>query len=70
MSMESIETRIIITDANKEELENLYGKIPPENELLEAPRTHSLEEAKEKSLDRFNDEREEVTDDEISEQNI
>ena len=69
MSVESTQTKIIVTDANREELERLYGKIPPENELLEAPRTHSLEESIEKSLDRFN-EREEVATDEISQQNL
>ena len=69
MSMENFETCIVVTDGNREELERLYGKIPPDNELPEAPQTHSLEEAQEKSLDRFN-EAEEATPDEISQQNI
>jgi hypothetical protein len=67
--MENIATHIVVTDDNREELEKLYGKIPPDNELPEAPRTHSLEEAQAKSLDRFN-EREEVANDKISEQNL
>jgi len=69
MSLENIQTKIIITDTNREELERLYGKIPPENELLEAPQTHSLEESLANSLDQFN-EREETPDDEISQQNL
>ncbi|MCL1917883.1 MAG: hypothetical protein FWG14_06150 [Peptococcaceae bacterium] len=69
MSLENIQTKIIITDANREELERLYGKMPPENELLEAPQTHSLEESNANSLDKFN-EREETPDDEISQQNL
>jgi len=32
MSMESIPNNIIVTDANREEWERLYGKIPPEND--------------------------------------
>ena len=76
MLMENFETSIVITDDNREEMERLYGKIPPDNELLEVPETHSLEEAKmsrhplEKSSDRLNDETEEVALDEISQQNI
>ncbi|MCL1851791.1 MAG: hypothetical protein FWF88_01985 [Peptococcaceae bacterium] len=69
MNTENFEISIVITDDNKEEMERLYGEIPPENELLEAPKTHTLEEAKEKSLDRFY-ETEEAALDEISEQNI
>ena len=65
MSMESIQNNIIVTDANREELERLYGKIPPENDILEAPKNHSLEESKANSLDKFN-EKEETAEDEIS----
>lgn len=46
--MENIETNIVVTDENKEELEKLYGEIP--NDLLEAPETHTLEEATEDCL--------------------
>jgi len=76
MSLENIQTKIIITDANREELERLYGKMPPENELLEAPQTHSLEESRLRiqpnanSLDKFNEREEAAPDDEISQQNI
>ena len=45
MTTEIVQTSIVITDDNREEMESLYGKIPPENELLEVPKTHSLEEA-------------------------
>ena len=69
MSRESIQSSIIVTDANREELERVYGKIPPEDELLEAPRTHSLAESIANSLDKFN-EREETADDEISQQDL
>ena len=74
-SMDPIVTSIVITDDNREEMERLYGKIPSDNELPEAPETHSLEEARlnmhplEESSDRLNDETEEVAPDEISEQN-
>ncbi|MCL1792214.1 MAG: hypothetical protein FWG40_12900 [Peptococcaceae bacterium] len=75
MSTVSFETSTLITDDNREEMERLYGRIPPENELMEAPISHSLEEARQKMhplenlLDRLNDETEEALD-EISQQNI
>ncbi|MCL1852822.1 MAG: hypothetical protein FWF88_07300 [Peptococcaceae bacterium] len=72
MSMDSTEpivTSIVITDDNRDEMERIYEKIPPESELLEAPQTHSLEESQHNQLDSFN-ETEEVALDEISEQNI
>ena len=73
--MENFETSIVITDGNREEMERLYGKIPSDNELPEAPETHSPEEARlnmhplEETSDRLNDETEEVAPDEISKQN-
>ena len=45
---EIIETNVVVTDNNKEELVAQYGEIP--NELLEAPETHTLEEATEDGL--------------------
>jgi predicted translin family RNA/ssDNA-binding protein len=75
MSTENFETSIVITDDNREEIERLYGKIPSESELLEAPETHSLEEARqsmhplEKLLDKLNDETEEAPPDETYQQN-
>ena len=59
MNTKNFEISIVITDDNREEMERLYGKIPPDNELLEAPKTHTLEEARlkiqalEKSVDRL-----------------
>ncbi|MDR2736651.1 MAG: hypothetical protein LBB49_03695 [Gracilibacteraceae bacterium] len=67
--MENIEVGIVVTDSNRDELEKLYGKIPPESKLLEAPQTHSFEESQQNQLDKFI-ETEEVALDEISEQNI
>jgi hypothetical protein len=74
MTTETVQTSIVITDANKEEMESLYGKIPPENELLEVPKTHSLEEARlrmpeERSLGIYKEAEEEALN-EISQQNI
>ena len=66
MSMENIQTQIILTDNNRAELERIYGKIPPENEILEAPQTHTFEEAQGNSLEGLS-ETEEVVFDEISE---
>ena len=59
-STENIVTSVVVTDSNREELERLYGKIPPADELSEAPRTTLLRKpgrgsqtdtAKQRSLD-------------------
>lgn len=58
--MKELETNIVITDENKEEMELLYGEIPLE--VPNAPETHEISEARDGSIE----EDKEVVFDEIS----
>lgn len=62
-----LETNVVITDENKKAMEELYGAIPSDSELLKAPETHTFEEANEDLIQDAFKETEEVDFNEISE---
>ena len=49
MENEELETNIVITDENREEMELLYGKMP--EVIQKAPETHEISEAIEETIE-------------------